>query len=106
MWGIDFSPDAAFVRRPERECRTELKIGHYNTGYPNTGRAVPCPATDSRVRVNRKSGAYASGGFGLAEIEFYVEFFFEEIGAAFGVAQIFGDIASSFYLNGDGIALE
>ena len=42
----------------------------------------------------------------VAEVESDVEFFFEEIGAALGVAKIFGDIAASLDFERDGAALE
>ena len=42
----------------------------------------------------------------VAEVEFDVEFFFEEIGAALGVAKIFGDIAASLDFERDSAALE
>jgi len=35
-----------------------------------------------------------------------VEFFFEEVGTAFGIAEILGDITAGFDLEGDGAALE
>jgi hypothetical protein len=35
-----------------------------------------------------------------------VEFFFEEVGAAFGITEIFGDIATCLDLEGDRTALE
>jgi len=43
---------------------------------------------------------------GLAEEEAHVKFFFEEIGAAVGVAQILGGISAGFYLQAHGAALE
>jgi hypothetical protein len=43
---------------------------------------------------------------GLAEVEADVEFFFEEVGAAGGVAQVFGGVAAGFYLEADGAALK
>jgi hypothetical protein len=42
----------------------------------------------------------------VAEVESYVEFAFEEIGAAFGIAKIFGDIATSVDFERDATALE
>lgn len=42
----------------------------------------------------------------VAEVEFDVEFAFEEIGAALGVAKIFGDIAASVDFEADGATLE
>ena len=43
---------------------------------------------------------------GTAEEELEVEFFFEEVGAALGIAKIFGDIAACFDLESDRAALE
>lgn len=40
------------------------------------------------------------------EEELEVEFSFEEVGAALGVAEIFGDVTASFDLKSDGTALE
>jgi hypothetical protein len=42
----------------------------------------------------------------VAEVESYVEFAFEEVGAAFGVAKIFGNIATSFDFERNRTALE
>ena len=42
----------------------------------------------------------------MAEEETHVKFFFEEIGAAIGVAQILGGISPGFNLETDGAALE
>ena len=42
----------------------------------------------------------------MAEVEFYVELLFEEVGTAFGIAKIFGDIAASVDFEGDRTALE
>ena len=42
----------------------------------------------------------------MAEIEADVEFFFEEVGAAGGVAQVFGGVTAGFYLQADCAALE
>jgi hypothetical protein len=42
----------------------------------------------------------------VAEVELYVELLFEEVGTAFGIAKIFGDIAASVDFEGDGTALE
>ena len=60
------------------------------------------------AEVHRGSGEYGDGsdGFGLAEIELYVELFFKEFGAALGVAEIFRNVATGVDLDGDGIALE
>ena len=41
-----------------------------------------------------------------AEEELEVEFFFEEVGAAFGVANIFGDVATRLDLESDRTALK
>ena len=43
---------------------------------------------------------------GLAKEQTHVKFFFEEIGAAVGVAQIFRSVAAGFYLQAHGAALE
>ncbi len=43
---------------------------------------------------------------GLAEIEADVEFFFEEVGAAGGVAEVFGGVTAGFDLEADCAALE
>ena len=43
---------------------------------------------------------------GAAEVEVDVEFFFEEVGAALGIAKVFGDIAASLHLKSDGAALK
>jgi hypothetical protein len=43
---------------------------------------------------------------GRAEVELYVEFTFEEIGAALGIAKIFGDIATSIDFERDSATLE
>jgi hypothetical protein len=42
----------------------------------------------------------------VAEVEFDVEFFFKEVGAAFGIAKIFGDIAASVDFERDSATLE
>jgi len=42
----------------------------------------------------------------VAEIQSYVEFAFEQVGAALGVAEIFGDIATSFDFERDRAALK
>lgn len=47
-----------------------------------------------------------SGAVVVAEVEFDVEFAFEEIGAAFGIAKIFGDIAASVDFERNSAALE
>ena len=41
-----------------------------------------------------------------AEEEAEVEFFFEEISAALGIAQIFGYVATGFDMEGDATPLE
>jgi hypothetical protein len=47
-----------------------------------------------------------AGEVGEAEVEVGVEFAFEEAGAAFGVADVFGGIAPGAELDGDGAALK
>ena len=47
-----------------------------------------------------------TGEVGGAEVEVGVEFAFEEGGAAFGVANVFGGVAAGAELDGDGTALE
>lgn len=47
-----------------------------------------------------------SGVVQVAEVEFYVEFAFEEVGAALGIAKIFGNIATSVDFERDSAALE
>ena len=47
-----------------------------------------------------------SGGLGAAEIDLDVEFSFKEVGAALGVAQVFGGIAAGVDLQSDAAALE
>jgi hypothetical protein len=47
-----------------------------------------------------------AGEVGGAEVEVSVEFAFEEGGAAFGVADVFGGVTSDAELDGDGAALE
>ena len=47
-----------------------------------------------------------AGEIGGAEVEVGVEFAFEEGGAAFGVADIFGGVAAGAELDGYGTALE
>ena len=47
-----------------------------------------------------------AGEVGGAEVEVGVEFAFEEGGAAFGVADVFGGVAAGAELNGDGATLE
>ena len=42
----------------------------------------------------------------MAEVEFYVQLLFEEVGTAFGIAKIFGDVAASVDFEGDRTALE
>src|SRR5450432_1310387 len=44
--------------------------------------------------------------FGLAEIKFYVELFFEEFGAALGVAKVFGYVVTGIYFYGNGVFLK
>ena len=41
-----------------------------------------------------------------AKEELEVELFFEEIGAAFGIAKVFGNIAAGLDLEGNGAALK
>ena len=43
---------------------------------------------------------------GTVEEELDVKFLFEQIGAALGIAEIFGDIATGLHLEGDGTALK
>jgi hypothetical protein len=47
-----------------------------------------------------------AGEVGGAEVEVGVEFAFEEVGAALGVADVFGGVAAGAELDGDGTALE
>ena len=47
-----------------------------------------------------------AGEVGGAEVEVGVEFAFEEGGAAFGVADVFGGVSAGAELDGDGAALE
>jgi hypothetical protein len=47
-----------------------------------------------------------AGEVGGAEVEVGVEFAFEEVGAAFGVADVFGGVATGAELDGYGAALE
>src|SRR5215472_17785102 len=43
---------------------------------------------------------------GGAEVEMGVELFFEKVGTAFGVANVFGGVAADAQLHGHGAALE
>ena len=52
-------------------------------------------------------GGYGqAGGSSLPEKHADVKFFFEELGAAVGIAQVFGGVAASADLNADGAALK
>jgi len=54
----------------------------------------------------RKQDKLGSGAVEMAEVEFDVKLSLKEVGAAFGIAKIFGDIAASVDFEGDGTALE
>ena len=63
--------------------------------------------TEVKDRTIRKFGEGCGGLFGgLAEVEADVEFLFEEVGAAGGVAEVFGGVAAGFDLEAYGAALE
>ncbi len=47
-----------------------------------------------------------SGAVVAVEVEFDVEFFFEEVRTAFGIAEVFGDVAAGVDFKSDGATLE
>lgn len=51
-------------------------------------------------------GYRQAGGSSLPEKHAHVKFFFEELGAAIGVAEIFGGVTAGADLDADGAALE
>jgi hypothetical protein len=60
---------------------------------------------EARVEVERRQNS-ALKGSGPPEVDLEVEFFFKQVGAAFGVANIFGDVAASVDFERDGIPLK
>lgn len=64
----------------------------------------PFEAKGAAPTTGSEEGRLFAGG--LTEVQAHVKFFFEQIGAALGVAKIFGDIAAGLGLKSDRAALK
>jgi len=65
-----------------------------------------CAASGGRLGVTGLRFSTRSAVVLGAEVQLDVEFLFEEIGTALGVAQVFGGVTVRFDLKGDGTAVE
>ena len=91
-------------------CMVEERHGWLRLAYRQIWRR-PAVATEAKAPASQRKQPeegrqIRSGAVVVAEVEFDVEFAFEEIGAAFGIAKIFGDIAASVDFERDSAALE